>query len=79
MQRRKFSVRVIPVRQLVAPTGSHRNNRGGDESLEALGVAGRERRLGDRADRNARERRGGLEKRNATADPPRARECRPAG
>ncbi len=36
----------------VAPAGSNRRSRGGNESAEAFGVEGRDRRLGEGAGRN---------------------------
>ena len=36
----------------VAPAGSNRSSRGGNESAEAFGVEGRDRRLGEGAGRN---------------------------
>ena len=37
VRRRRFSVGVIPTRQLVAPVGSRRSGRGGNEAIEASG------------------------------------------
>ena len=56
VERRRSSVGVTPTRQLVAPAGSNRSNRGGNESVEAFGVEGRLGRLGERAGRNVSER-----------------------
>jgi len=53
---RRFSAGAIPARQLVAPAGSNRSGRGGDEPVEAFGVEGRLGRLGEHAGRNVSER-----------------------
>jgi hypothetical protein len=51
------------------PPGSNWSSGGGNEAAEASDVEGRVRRLGKHAGRNVSERRAGLEKGNAGADP----------
>jgi hypothetical protein len=55
------------------PPGSNRSSGGGNEAAEASDIEGRVRRLGKHAGRNVSERRAGLEKGNAGADPPEIR------
>jgi hypothetical protein len=57
----------------IAPPGSNRSSGGGNEAAEASDIEGRVRRLGKHAGRNVSERRAGLEKGNAGADPPEIR------
>ncbi len=64
-----FLVGASPTRQLVAPAGSSRSGSGGNEAVEAFDGKGSLRRLCEQTGRNASERRAGLEKRNAGADP----------
>ena len=65
-----FSSRCETCPALVAPAGSNRSNRGGNEAVEAFVVEGSEREPGEHAGRNLSERRAGLEKADAEADPP---------
>ena len=60
----------VPPGNWIAPPGSNRSSRGGNETTEASGVEGRNRRLSEHAGRNVSKRLAGLETGNAGADPP---------
>ena len=58
-----------PVREIVIAPGSSRDSRAGNQTAEALDGKGRLGRLREHAGRNVSERRAGLEKVDAEADP----------
>lgn len=51
-----FSSRCESCPAQVAPAGSNRSNRGGNEAVEAFGVEGSEKELGEHVGRNVSER-----------------------